>query len=150
MMSMSRPAIDSYNSDFVEWTARNADLLRQGRFDEVDVPHVIEEIEDLGKNWHRALDSHTYQLIAHLLKWEYQPDYPGRNGWRRSMAAQRIEIRKLLRKAPSLGPWLQDHLEENYADAVELASAETGLTPALFPERCPYTVENILDGNFLP
>ena len=81
---MSRPAIESYNSDFVEWTVRNAELLRRGRFDEVDLHHVIEEIEDLGKNWHLALDSHTYQLIAHLLKWEHQPE--GRSGsWRGTM-----------------------------------------------------------------
>lgn len=76
---MNRPATDLYDTDFAERSARNADLLRQGRLAEADLEHIAEEIEDLGKNWHLALDSHTYQLMIHLLKCRFQPDYPGRN-----------------------------------------------------------------------
>ena len=38
-----------YERDFVRWTARNADLLRERRFDEIDFEHIAEEIEDLGR-----------------------------------------------------------------------------------------------------
>lgn len=147
---MNRPATDLYDTDFFEWSARNADLLRQGRLDEADLEHIAEEIEDLGKNWHRALDSHTYQLIVHLLKCQFQPDYPGRRGWRGSIVAQRIEIEKLLRKAPSLKNTFRENLAENYADAVKLAAVETGLPASTFPPFCPYTPEQLLDETFLP
>lgn len=147
---MNRPAADLYDTDFAEWSARNADLLRQGRLDEADLEHIAEEIEDLGKNWHGALDSRIYQLIIHLLKCQFQPVYPGRNGWRRTIAAQRIEIGKLLRKAPSLQNMIRENLAENYADAVELAALETGLPASTFPAVCPYTQEQLLDKSFLP
>ena len=119
---MNRSATDLCDTDFAEWSARNADLLRQGRLDEADLEHIAEEIGDLGKSWHRALDSHTYQLIVHLLKRRFQPDYPGRRGWRGSIAAHRIEIGKLVRKAPSLQNMFREHMAENYADEVELAA----------------------------
>ena len=38
-----------YDTDFVEWTAHNAELLRHGRFEELDLEHVAEEIEDFRK-----------------------------------------------------------------------------------------------------
>ena len=38
-----------YDTDFVEWTAHAVELLRQRRFDEIDLENLIEEIEDLGK-----------------------------------------------------------------------------------------------------
>lgn len=147
---MNRPAADLYDTDFAEWTARNADLLRQGRLEEADLEHIAEEIEDLGKNWHRALDSHVYQLMIHLLKCQFQPDYPGRNGWSRTILAQRIEIEKLLDKAPSLKNKFRETLAQNYAYALKLAAFETGLPASTFPAVCPYTPELLLDETFLP
>jgi Domain of unknown function DUF29 len=38
-----------YDRDFFEWTWQVARLLREGRFSEVDVEHLAEEIEDVGK-----------------------------------------------------------------------------------------------------
>jgi hypothetical protein len=85
-----------------------------------------------------------------LLKWEYQLEYPGRGGWKNTITAQRIEAHKLLRRAPSLKNYFRENLAENYADAVRLAASETGLPRTAFPSTCPYTVEQILDDEFLP
>jgi hypothetical protein len=38
-----------YETDFAECCTRTADLVRAGRLDEVDLEHVAEEIEDMGK-----------------------------------------------------------------------------------------------------
>lgn len=46
-----------YETDFVEWAAHTADLLRQGRFADVDLANLIEEIESLGRNDQRAVRS---------------------------------------------------------------------------------------------
>jgi hypothetical protein len=46
-----------YDTDFVEWTARTAELLREGRFDEVDLEHLAEEVEDLGRSDRAAVSS---------------------------------------------------------------------------------------------
>ena len=45
---------------------------------------------------------------------------------------------------------MSEAIAESYADAVEEASLETGLSAATFPAHCPLTVEQILDRNFLP
>src|SRR5438067_2307597 len=34
-----------YETDFVEWCARTAELLRERRFDEVDLENLVEEVE---------------------------------------------------------------------------------------------------------
>jgi hypothetical protein len=62
-----------YENDFSAWALYNAQLLREGKFAELDVEHLIEELEDMGNN-RPELANRFIILIAHLLKWEYQPD----------------------------------------------------------------------------
>jgi hypothetical protein len=134
----------------VEWAARNAGLLREGRLTDADIPNIAEEVEDLGNSWRHALDSHMTQLLAHLLKLQQQPEYPGLRDWKGTVTNQRIQIRRLLKKAPSLKNQLNENLEENYRDAVRLASDETGLPRLSFPGNCPWPVEQVLDEDWLP
>ena len=37
-----------------------------------------------------------------------------------------------------------------YSHSAKGASLETGLPPSAFPDRCPFTLEQILDEEFLP
>jgi hypothetical protein len=66
-----------YDTDFVEWTAHNAELLRQGRFGEVDLEHVAEEIENLGKRDLRAARSQLRGMLTHWIKRKIQPERHG-------------------------------------------------------------------------
>jgi len=63
-----------YEEDFYGWTVTNISLLKQGKFNEVDMDHIIEEIESLGRSNRRELISRLGVLIAHLMQWKYQPD----------------------------------------------------------------------------
>ena len=45
------------DTDFAEWAARTGGLLRRGRFTEVDLQNVADEIEDLGKSERSAVRS---------------------------------------------------------------------------------------------
>ena len=147
---IGRRSDDLYETDFVRWAEHNADLLRSGASAEADLAHIAEEIEDLGKNWHRALESRLTQLLAHLLKLTYQPGYPGTRGWRLTVANQRIEIEHLLLNAPSLRPEVARILDEAYAAAAYLASVETELPLTSFPSSCPWNAGEALDRNFFP
>ena len=62
-----------YEQDFYGWTQEQARLLREGRFAELDVANVIEEIETLGRSERRELVSRLRVLLLHLLKWQHQP-----------------------------------------------------------------------------
>jgi hypothetical protein len=140
---------DLYDRDFYEWTVRNAELLRTGRTPEADLEHIAEEIEDMGKRERRELVSRLSVLIAHLLKWQVQPDRRS-HSWTATIRAQRIEIAKLLAAMPSLRRFLADNLAEAYRLGVLTAVAETNLPDETFLSTCPFDLDIILDEAFLP
>ena len=69
-----------YEKDFLAWTQQQSELIRQGRWQEVDLDHLIEELEDMGKSNHRELESRLVVLLAHLLKWKFQLNQHKTNG----------------------------------------------------------------------
>lgn len=138
-----------YELDYDAWLARNLELLRASRFDELDLDHLIEEMEDMGRKDRAELGSRVLVLVAHLLKWQFQPAHRSAS-WRGSIAEQRVRILRRLRLGLSLKPYLSQAIAETYADAVELAAAETGLDPSVFPADCPYRPAQLLDKGFLP
>jgi hypothetical protein len=138
-----------YDEDFYAWTLTTAELLRQRRFAEIDIVHLAEEVEDMGKRERRALESHIRNVTLHLLKWRYQPGKRGVS-WRQSIRNGRIEIQKLLRDSPSLASQMPQMLEAEYPAARADASDETGLAEGTFPAQCPFTVAEVLNAGFWP
>jgi hypothetical protein len=138
-----------YEADFVQWSDRTAQLLREHRFADLDLEHLIEEIEDLGNRHRDALESQLTRLLMHLLKWQFQPDHRS-SSWNGTIQEARKQIKRLCRRYPSLKPYLDQCWEDCYADAIEDASDETGLPQSQFPTRCPYAIADILDPEFLP
>src|ERR1700722_14285095 len=68
-----RLAATSYDKDVILWSEKQARLLRAGRFAELDIEHLADEIEDVGKSEKREFASRMAVLLAHLLKWSRQP-----------------------------------------------------------------------------
>lgn len=141
------PQSDLYDVDFCAWINVTTDLLRQRRFADIDVVHLAEELEDMGKRERRALESHIRNVILHLLKWHYQPEKRG-SSWRQSIRNGRIEIQKLLRDSPSLARQLSQFLDDEYPAARADAIDETELTEDTFPTQCPFTAEQLVDAQF--
>src|SRR5690242_16652631 len=82
---------DLYETDFYRWTAEQAELLRAGRLNAVDITHIAEELDALGRSEKRELVSRLSVLLAHLLKWQHQPSRR-RKSWRLSIENARIDI----------------------------------------------------------
>lgn len=146
---MNLPLIDLYDADFYAWTQRQAYLLRQRDLDNLDIENLAEEIESLGKQDQRELVSHLKILIAHLLKWEFQPTHRSRS-WVFTIREQREEIEDLLERSPSLKPYLSEAIEKAYKRAITLAAKETGMRLREFPSEVNYTWEAIENSDFLP
>ncbi len=149
---LDKTAADSaglYDEDFFEWTRVNGELLRAGHYNQADIEHIAEEIEDMGKRDLKELNSRVQVLVAHLLKWQLQTAKRSRS-WSSTIVTQRIEIEADLKQSPSLKRKVRSGLPDNYEKAVRRATAETGLASDLFPAECPFTVEQILDPEFLP
>ena len=95
----------------------------------------------------RALYRRLRVLLAHLLKWQFQP--AGRcNSWRGTIRIQRHDIARLFKETLSLQRFLTAELSEAYPEAGEWAADETGLGDVAFPVECPYAIEHILNRDF--
>lgn len=138
-----------YESDYDGWLQTNLALLRERRFAELDLEHLIEEMDEMGKKARQELANRMVILLAHLLKWSYQPAHIC-SSWRGSILEQRLQIKRELRFSPSLKPYLPEAVADAYGDAVQLASKETGLSHSLFPDHCPYDIADILDDDYFP
>ena len=139
----------SYETDVVAWSSEQARLIRAGQFDQLDLEHIAEEIEDVGKSEQRELASRMAVLIAHLLKWQYQPERQSAS-WKRTIKEQRRALAFHLKQVPSLKPRLADPEWQGaiWADAVTLAINETGMGG--FPDECPWALADILAQDWLP
>ena len=91
----------NYETDVVAWANEQAKLIRAGQLDQLDLTHIAEEIEDVGKSEQRELASRMAVLLAHLLKWEYQPSRRSKS-WQFTLTTQRKEVAYVLAEAPSL------------------------------------------------
>jgi hypothetical protein len=138
-----------YEQDFYSWTQKQAQLLRDQQWHHLDLNNLIEEIESLGRQERQQLRNRLSILIAHLLKWEYQPTKRSRS-WLATIRVQRIDLYQLLEDSPSLKPYLTEAMQKAYIKAVELAASETNLPLKTFPSECFYTLEQILDNRFYP
>jgi hypothetical protein len=145
---MPRNAV-AYDEDFFAWTQEQARLLREGELSQIDIENVAEELESMGRSDKRELRSRLVLLIMHLLKWQYQPGFRSRS-WTSTIGEQRGQIKEMLEESPSLLPTITTDLGRTYRLARIKAVGETGLSETTFPEKCPYTPEQILSEDFLP
>ena len=140
-----------YETDVVAWANEQAALIRAGRFDQLDLTHIAEEIEDVGKSEQRELASRMAVLLMHLLKWQFQPD-KRTNSWTATIKTQRRLLVRRIQKTPSLAPMLTDTewIDEMWVDATSAAEKETGIDIGAFPEICPWTLSDVLTEGWLP
>lgn len=139
----------AYNQDFYSWTQEQSAILKSGRYAELDIEHLSEEIESMGKSEKRELVHRLSVLLAHLLKWQYQPTYRGAS-WKLTVTEQREQAIDVLDDNPSLRANLPETLVKAYRYAVLQAAKETGIDQESFPADCPYSIEQMLQENYLP
>ncbi|WP_026097473.1 DUF29 domain-containing protein [Baaleninema simplex] len=138
-----------YETDYLRWIEVTIAQLRRREIENLDWENLCEELEGMARRERRSLKSNLVVLLLHLLKWQHQPQQ--RSGsWKGSIVEHRRRIRDALQDSPSLKGYLVQVLDTCYEDAIEQACAETGLSAEVFPDRCPYTVEQIEERSFFP
>jgi hypothetical protein len=141
--------MSDYQKDFYSWTCEQAELLRAGRFNELDVFNLVEEIETMGRSEKRELQSRLMVLLVHLLKWQYQPARRGRS-WILTIKGQRINLEDVINDNPGLKSQLLDLLSNAYRLAIVKVSKQTMLEESIFPVKCPWTLDQIRDEGYFP
>jgi len=141
-----------YEADFYVWAREQAALLRAGRYEELDLQNLIEEVDDLGESLKRSVRSRIRTIIEHLLKLEHSPAREPRGGWYDTVIAQRSDLLDEL--TPSLRREVEPALPDLYGKARQNAATslrkhgETAAADAL-PPTCPYVFDQIT-GDWLP
>lgn len=138
----------TYDSDLTLWAKDTAQLLRERCWDAIEWEHLIEEIEDLGKSERSAIASQMERIMVHLLKWQYQPQRRS-DSWLDSINDGRSQIRRKLEDSPSLRSYPPQVLEKEYTRARREAARQTHLEISLFPELCPYVIDQVME-DWLP
>ncbi len=143
-----------YDTDFTAWADKTAQLLAKRRFEEIDLDALLEEVEGLGISQRREYRSYLLRIIEHLLKWTYAPaSIFARNerGWRLSINNPRRAIVALLEDNASAARDRDKARASAYRQALGNVRDECDdFGPVQWPETCPWTIEQVLDDEFLP
>jgi hypothetical protein len=134
-----------YDEDFYAWTQQQAALLRRlpPLGNELDLEHIAEEIEDLGRSDLRAAQSLCEHIIEHLLKLEYSGLEDPADHWRDEIVEWRLQLEQILTR--SIVTKLDLH--ECYRNDLRLVRRLERDVPGLIsrlPTQCPYTFEQIV------
>jgi hypothetical protein len=146
--SPKRPATAPlHERDLYAWVQEQVDLLRAGRVSEIDAENIAEEILDVGRNEYDKLESALCILLAHMLKWDNQPEKRTRS-WENTILEQRDRAEQQLRDNPSLRSRLGEAVRDGYRRGRLRASGETDLDLGRFAEVCPYDWDAIMKREF--
>lgn len=138
-----------YETDDHLWLLETIQLLKQGRFDELDLENLIEELESLAKRDKHQVKILLEQIIRHLLLlqfWTQEYDR-NKNHWRSEIRSFRVQLKDRL--TSNLYNYLSSIFTTIYEDALGYVQEKTGFT-VNFPRECPYSFEEVLDIHYLP
>jgi Domain of unknown function DUF29 len=135
-----------YDQDFYVWTEVQAELLRQRRFEELDLDNLIEEVEGLGDTKKSAVLNDARVIIEHLLKLQHSPAQDPRRGWAESILEHRTRLE--LELTPRLRQILDEELPRVYALTRRTTERKLRLygedaAAGALPAACPYSVDQI-------
>jgi hypothetical protein len=152
MSAVKQPMTSLYDSDFVGWTQQQAEALRSRRLERLDYDNLIEEIESMGKQQQAELTNRLAVLLAHLLKWQYEPGARALHArsWRLTAKEQRLQLARHLRKNPSLRPVIPEAMDDAWREAVVSAARDSGLDESAYPAQCPYGFEQATTLDWMP
>lgn len=136
-----------YNTDVAAWAVQQADLLRRRAANALDWDNLAEEIEAVGISQRREVASRLTLICHHLLKWQFQPEHQSRS-WQATIRTQRRDLGRVLKDSPSLRPYAAAELDDAFSASREDAENETGLLH--LPRQCPWSIDQVLDLDYLP
>ena len=146
-----REQTDLYDQDYYLWIERTVQQIEEQNFQQLDWQHLKEEIEALGIEQRRKIESYLKQLLIHLLLcqyWQEEKEYCQR-GWHIEISNFRDELEFSFR-SKTLYNYFLTCIDKVYKKARRQAIQKTELPAATFPEDCPFSVKEILDDDFLP
>jgi translation initiation factor 2B subunit (eIF-2B alpha/beta/delta family) len=140
-----------YEEDFAAWLDAQATALREARFADLDLDNLIEEVESIRRAEVRSAQHHARVVVAQLLQLAHSTLGDPRRSWKSTAMAHRHQLEMIL--TPTLRHELEARLEEVHRCGRRLAATvlETeGTPPEWLPQKCPFTVAQILADDWYP
>ncbi len=131
------------DDDLAAWAFHQAMLLRAGQLQLIDAARVAEELEDVGHEQYDKFESALRLIVAHMLKWDAQPQRRSRS-WQLTIANNRDRVARLLNNNPSFKSRRADAVANAYRAGRREAYAQTKLPLAAFPEECPFSWQELM------
>ena len=148
-MVATKQLSELYETDEVAWYEENAKLIRKNKFELIDIKHIAEHLEDMGRREKNELLTRAIELLMHLLKWKYQPERQGVS-WEKSIREQRRIINIEIKTSTNLKKYLNENYAEAYKEARYYAAEETHLPLKTFPSTPPFSISEVLKIGFFP
>ncbi|MDZ8226140.1 DUF29 domain-containing protein [Nostoc sp. ChiVER01] len=139
-----------YEIDDHLWLEETIKLLKANHLKELDLENLIEELENLGRRDKAKVASLLEQIIRHLLLLQYwtQESQFNSGHWKAEIRSFRNQLKRNL--TTNLYQYLENELASIYDDALGYVIDKTEGKLDNLPQSCTYTLEQILNINFLP
>ena len=141
------PSTTLYDTDFFLWTQQQVALLKAGRFDQIDLDNLIEEVESIGHHEQLLLGHLFRRVLQQFLAWWTHPEEQCAR-WRTAVGMLRSNARYIFDDSPSLRAEAPQILADEWTALRKYLPEDYPGTA--FPETCPWTPAQILDEEFFP
>lgn len=140
-----------YEEDYVLWIDETIAQLQKRDVDNLDWNHLIEEMEALGSEQRHKVNSYLLQLLIHLLLYQYWESEKDRcrKGWEDEIDNFRVQL-EFLWESKILYNYFLTRIDNVYLKARRRAIKKTQLSPDVFPEQCPFSIEQLIKAEFFP
>jgi len=138
-----------YDVDDAQWLEEMVCLLKRHQFQQLDLDNLIEELEDFGREKRNSVASLLEQIIRHLLLLQYWTTEAEYNAvhWQEEIYTFRTQLGRKI--TTNLSNYLEKELNSIYQDALGFVKIKT-MSTVTFPAQCPYSLEQLLDRDWLP
>ncbi len=136
----------NYDKDFYDWLQQQVTLLKERRFDVLDVDHLVMELESIARTEKRYLEHHLQLLLSYLLVWRFCAAKRTKQ-LELYIEEQRFIINKFLNDNPSFEHHINQVIHEVYPLAVIKAELDTEMFKRDFPMQCAWSIKTITHGS---
>lgn len=135
--------------DFHAWCYVQASLISSGKFEELDILNLVEELESIAWGEKNDLKNHFAEIFFIFLKRTCKYENI-ENNWKDSIDFQRERIKRILEKSPTLKSSLFEVCEDGYREGRRITWEKTDLDPNDLPEKNPFPYPDFLQDGWLP
>ncbi len=148
MPSLTKMSLtDLYNQDYLAWYETTLEQIKQKNVTDLDLDSLKEVLENLVRDIKRSGESYLKQIILHLLLIEYwDSEKINHRHWAAEITNFRDELETDM--TANLRKHLDQEKENIYQKSIKYVAIKTGLNKKIFPNECPYSLQQLLDNDW--